>query len=86
MSTLCLISIVNAAHTLHFGAVMAALWAVFLILQSIMLAQPDSSAFMTGFQHFPPFVVHMEVGKKKSPNGPYNAIMGSFFSLQKFAF
>lgn len=26
VSTLCLISIVNAAHTLHFGPVMAALW------------------------------------------------------------
>lgn len=39
MPTLCLISIVNAAHTLHFGPVMVALWAALRIWQSIMSAQ-----------------------------------------------
>lgn len=43
MSTLCLISIVNAAHTLHFGPVMAALWAALKIWQSIMSAQSAPS-------------------------------------------
>ena len=40
MPTLCLISIVNAAHTLHFGPVMVALWAALRIWQSIMSASP----------------------------------------------
>lgn len=39
MPTLCLISIVNAAHTLHFGPVMVVLWAALRVWQSIMSAQ-----------------------------------------------
>lgn len=45
MPTLCLISIVNAAHTLHFGPVMVALWAALKIWQSIMSAQCAASLF-----------------------------------------
>lgn len=49
MPTLCLISIVNAAHTLHFGPVMVALWAALRIWQSIMSAQCPASLFTAAF-------------------------------------
>lgn len=45
MPTLRLISIVNAAHTLHFGPVMVALWAALKMWQSIMFAQCAASLF-----------------------------------------